>query len=399
MRTLLAPVSLALALALAGPALAGRLDDRGFNQLKRQLRAQAAQQDLDGLARTIAEVGADDSARAVDLLLKTALALPQGKVFAATSAALAQMTSNEATFALIEVVEKKSGHPGAKILCIDALAGRGDPASGAALGAALSAKQPEVLRAAVTAIRKRKAHEAVPALIDLWERLQRQPEGLLSNEVNDTLWVLTGKSFETAADWRKFWDTARDRPMTGGGGEGTGERPKKPRPTFFGSEIPSNRLVFVIDISGSMDGDRIAKCKEQLKQCIDALERGSAFTIVAYSSSVRVWKDRLQGVTPAVKDEAKGFVDGLQVSGATHTLAGLKSGFEIEGADALILLSDGAPTDSTPEQILDEVRGINGFKRWRVDTFGFGTAGYGNQFAEFLKDLAEQHGGKFTPLG
>lgn len=399
MRTLLAPVSLALALAFAAPALAERLDDRGFNQLKKQLRVQAAQNDLDGLARTIAEIGADDSERAVELLLKTALALPQGKVFSATSAALAQMTSNEATSALIEVVEKKSGHPGAKILCIDALTGRDDPASAAALGEALSARQPEVLRAAVTAIRKRKAREAVPALIDLWERLQKQPEGLLSNEVNDTLWVLTGKAFETASDWRKYWETARDRPMTGAEREGTGERPKKPKPTFFGSEIPSNRLVFVIDISGSMQGERIAKCKEQLKQCIDALERGSAFTIVAYSSSVKVWNEQLQAVNPRVKEDAKGFVDALQVAGATFTLAGLKSGFEVEGADALILLSDGAPTDSTPDQILEEIRGINGFKRWRVDTFGFGTAGHGNQFAEFLKNLAEQHGGRFTPLG
>ncbi len=394
MRTL---TTIALTLLIASPALAGQLDDRGFKKLKKQLAVQAAQGDHEGLAATIADIARDDSKRAVDLILKTALAIPQGKVFAATSQALAGMRSDGALDAIVAQVEKRSGHPGAKVLCIDALGAMEDARSGAALGAALGAKRPEVLRAAVTAIRKRKAREAVPGLIDLLEKLKAQPNALLEHDVTDALFELTGKSFESIEDWRKFWQVARERPMTGSHRDGTGERPKKPRPTFFGSEIASDRLVFVIDVSGSMDGERIQKCKDQLKRCVEALEAGSRFTIVAYSSSVKTWERALQPATPQVKEKAYKFVDGLQASGTTATLAAMKAGFEVEGADAIVLLSDGAPTDAEPPAILDEVRGLNGFKRWRVDTFGFG--GVGQSFNEFMKDLAEQHGGKFTPIG
>lgn len=403
MKTFLTSALIVVACCLALPAQAGQLSDRGFKELKKKLKVAAAQQDQDGVAQVLHDLGLDDSERAVDLILKTALAVPTGKVLTAAGEALADMRGGEAVEALVAWVEKRGGHPGAKILCIDALGGHSDAATGAALGTALGDKRPEVIRAALAAVRKRKAREAVPGLIDLFERLSKTQDAFLENEVNDALFEITGKAFEDAADWRKFWEVAQaeDRPMTGHE-SGTGERVKKPRPTFFGSEIASDRVVFVIDVSGSMDGTRIKQCKTQLSGCIDALTNKSAFTIVAFSDQIRVWNKRLQQASPANKNKARAFIEGFQASGATYTLSALKSGFEVEGADTLVLLSDGAPTENgtngqpiTVPDILDEVRGVNKFKKWRVDTFGFGAAG---DFEKFLKDLAQEHGGKFTPI-
>ena len=45
---------------------------------------------------------------------------------------------------------------------------------------------------------------------------------------------------------------------------------------------------------------------------------------------------------------------------------------------------------------------INRFKRWRIDTFGFSIGGGGmaggGSLDDFMRDLAEQNGGAFTPI-
>ncbi|RMG17327.1 MAG: VWA domain-containing protein [Planctomycetota bacterium] len=400
-------LGLALVAALAAPSLGGELTKKGFRKLKQRTKAALAQGDADALAEALAGLGQDDSRAAVDLVLKSALALPKGKVLRAATEALASMDSPEAQEALCARLQKKGGHPHLKILCIDALAGREDKASGEALGAALADKRPEVLRAALRAIRARKPVEAVDGLIDLFERLQRRPDQLLQRQVDYALAEITGKYFETAEDWRKFWELrkASFRPRTGGSlpaGLTTSERNK--RPTFFGSEIASDRLVFVIDTSGSMKGDRLAKCKQQLAECIDALSPRSRFTIIGFSSSLRVWNKRLVQASPANKQKAKAFAQALQAAGNTFTLTALKNAFEVQGADAIVLLSDGMPTETnnkgetlTTDFILDEVDAQNRFKKWRIDTFGFEVTP-GGSLSAFMRALAKQHGGTFTPI-
>ena len=81
-------------------------------------------------------------------------------------------------------------------------------------------------------------------------------------------------------------------------------------------------------------------------ECVEGLGKRSRFTIVAYSDSMRVWNKKLQPATPAAKKKALEFVSGMQASGLTHTLSALKLGLEVKGADAIVLLSDGMPTES-----------------------------------------------------
>jgi Arc/MetJ family transcription regulator len=398
---------LAILVALAGVSHAGELSKQGLKKLKRQAKVALSRGDDALLAEAVRGLGEDDSKQAVDLIIKSAVTLPKGKVLRAAAEALGSMTSDKAVEAMASKLRKKGGHPHAKILCIDGLADHEDATSGEALGAALLDKRPEVLRAALRAIRKRKEVKAVDGLIDLLERLKKRPDQLIEQEVNYALAEITGKYFKEIEDWRKYWKVkkASFRPQSGGtlpAGLTTSERKKKP--TFFGSEIASERLVFVIDTSGSMEGDRLAKCKEQLKQCIQGLSARSQFTIVSFSHTIKVWNKRLMAATPANKAKAKEFAGGLKASGNTFTLSAMKDAFDIKGADAIVLLSDGMPTETnnkgetlSTEFILEEIAGENGFKKWRVDTFGFeGVAG--GSLSAFMRELAKQHGGKFTPI-
>lgn len=404
------PFAVVLTLALAATASAGDLSPSGFKKLKRTIKVAIANRDEDALAQAITDLANDDSKAAVDLILKAALAVPGGKVFVATADALEAMQSDGALKVINGRVSKKGGHPGVKILCIDGLAGHDDDATGAALGAALVDKRPEVLRAALAAIRKRKqsAGKAVPGLIDLLERLGKHPDKLIHNQVNTALAEITGKYFEKIEDWRKYWEVkkASFRPQTGGtlpAGMTTGERAGKV-PTFFGTEVRSERLVFVIDTSGSMEGDRLAKCKAQLEGCIKALTARSRFTIVSYSHTIKVWSPKLLAATPKNKGRAYEFVSGLKASGNTYTLSAMLSGFDVKDADAIILLSDGMPTEKDnkgemigQDTILEKIDGENRFKKWRVDTFGFeGVAG--GSLSKFMRELAEANNGTFTVI-
>lgn len=394
----------------ASPAWAGELSKAAFNKLKKRIKVAALQGDEDTLGTLIAELAKDDSKRAVNLLLSTAMGLPKGKVFDATARALDAMTSDEVLEVLCARVGKKGGHPGVKILSIDTLASRSDKASGAALGKALSDKRPNVLRATMRAIRKRKAPEAVEGLFVLHERLKkmekRRPDEYLQSEVEKALIEITGKYFEHIEDWRKYWkyNKGKKRPSTGNvkASLKSAERKKKKKPRFFGSEIFSSRVLFIIDVSGSMAGQRLQMMKDQLKKAIGGLSKKSRFTILAYSNALKTWNKNMQFASPANVEKAKSFVDGLKASGNTRTLYALQEGFKIKGPDTIILLSDGAPTGVDnkgqiipTDKILTDVKGTNTIKKLKIDTFGFPGD---TTLEKFMKDLAKQNGGKYTPV-
>lgn len=398
-----------LVLAFALSAQAAPLSKREFNKLKKQVRIAQAKNDPALMAQAFDALAEDDSERAVELILAVAMRAKDGRgqIYAAAEKALGKMTSDEATAALCEFATKKRAPSLLKIFAIEALAKRDDPASAKALGAVLDDPRPEILRAALKAIQVRRAGECVDGLLDLLERLQKRPDALILGDTRKALIEITGKWFDTIEDWRKWWSYSKhegQRPVTGTSKEllSSSERGAKP-PKFFGTEIKSERIVFVIDVSGSMEGDRLAKSKKQLMECINGLRPGSSFTVASYSNQVRIWQGELQQANPRNKEKAISFVETLRASGNTHTLDALTKAFETANADTIVLLSDGAPTQNKPNgerwteaEILDEVAGTNKGKQWQIHTFGFGAAG--GALVDFMKSLAENNDGTFTRI-
>jgi Mg-chelatase subunit ChlD len=394
--------------ALATSALATPMSDAEWRAARKRALGAASQGDGKALVPALEEVAKDDSARAVELVVQVGAVAPDGPSWAAAVKALQGMTGAEASAELCARLRAKKLDPRARILLCDATAGREDAESGAALGGALEAKEPEVLRAALAAVRKRRPREAVEPLFGLFGRLTtgKEADGLLATSVREALWELTAQCYETEEDWRKWWATAQGefRPRTGDAGPppGTSQR-EKPRPTFFGTELRSDRLVFVIDISGSMEAEgRIGRAKAQLEQAIGALSDKARFTVLAFSSGCRVWEKQLVPASPQNRQKALEFVRGLTPTGNTLTLGAMKAGFEVEGADAIVLLSDGFPTETNNatgqpmqnDEVLSEIAALNRFKRWRIDTFGFASA----NMADFMKRLAEESGGTYTEI-
>jgi hypothetical protein len=396
-------------LMFVGPAQAG-LSKREFNKARKQLKLAQMNKNGEELVKAIARLGEDDSKRAAKLILKVTATnvVAKAAVFDAAGEALSSMSSKGAVEALVSVVSKRGGHDLVKILAIESLTARKDASSGKALGAALSDPRPGVLRATLRAVRTRKPGEATPALIDLLEKLAKRPNALIQSQIEHALVEITGKWFDKVEDWRQFWkhnSHKGTRPVTGSvkAALKTSERGKTPPPKFFGTEIRSERVVFAIDVSGSMKGERLAKCKKQLTQCISSLSVRSSFTVVVYSNQIRPWKKDLQRATPKNKASAASFVETLRASGNTCTRKALLRSLETTGADTIVLLSDGMPTGTKPDgavygedEVINDVTAENKRHQWEIHTFGFGDKG--GTLADFMETLAKKNHGKFTRI-
>lgn len=79
----------------------------------------------------------------------------------------------------------------------------------------------------------------------------------------------------------------------------------------------------------------------------------------------------------------------IKAGGATFTKAALQEAFKIADIDAIFSLSDGQPTDATPDDILKEVSTLNTTKKVVIHSIGLGQ----DKDAVFLQNLATQNGG------
>lgn len=170
-------------------------------------------------------------------------------------------------------------------------------------------------------------------------------------------------------------------------------------PVLYGEEVDSasDSIVYVIDISGSMDWDgRIDRAKQELTKSINGLSRNFRFDIVAYSCSTKVWAKTLQEANDANKASAATFVASLQPTDATGTGPAVALGLSLDRTNlTVVLLTDGAPNCGTPRQMPDEhqlmIRRCN---TQDASITVFGIAAYGN-YRAFCQDVASDNHGSY----
>ncbi|KAM4651599.1 inter-alpha-trypsin inhibitor heavy chain H3-like [Discoglossus pictus] len=142
---------------------------------------------------------------------------------------------------------------------------------------------------------------------------------------------------------------------------------------FFAPEnlpqIPK-RVVFVIDVSGSMYGRKILQTREALMRIADDLHPEDYFDLVIFSSGITQWKGSVVKASPATVNMAKSYISNLEASGGTNIndalLAAVRSLLQSRpneeatgtGAPMIILLTDGEPTVgvTNPAQIQANVK-------------------------------------------
>lgn len=112
------------------------------------------------------------------------------------------------------------------------------------------------------------------------------------------------------------------------------------------NEVPSQNLVFLIDVSGSMYGDdRLGLLKKSFKKLVEKLEEDDKVSIVTYASGVNTVLDSVSGDK---KDEIISAIENLEANGSTAGSAGIQTAYALAeknfSADAnnrIILATDG----------------------------------------------------------
>jgi Ca-activated chloride channel family protein len=106
-------------------------------------------------------------------------------------------------------------------------------------------------------------------------------------------------------------------------------------------------VVFVLDTSGSMGGPKMEQARNSLRYCLDRLDPGDRFGIVAFSDRVTAFSDRLTPADRRARRDAAEFVDGLDSGGGTDIASALAAAFRMardsRGA-MVVFLTDGLPT-------------------------------------------------------
>jgi hypothetical protein len=240
--------------------------------------------------------------------------------------------------------------------------------------------------------------EAITELIDLLPKFK----GLVQYDVVNHLSSATGENFgDDAAKWKSWWAENRGKlkvvdkksaqsPINYGS---FGE--------YYGIPICAKRVVFVLDTSLSMRGERIQAAKTELVRAINALPPEVFFDVVAFDNSVRVWRPELVPANDQLKRMAVNVVMEQPLNVKTASFDALEGAFELN-PEAIFFLSDGAPFGGkidAPAEILSTIGGWNKVRRISIHSIGVGVRDPSARvYADFLKGLAEQNWGVYKPV-
>jgi Ca-activated chloride channel family protein len=148
-------------------------------------------------------------------------------------------------------------------------------------------------------------------------------------------------------------------------------------------------VVFVMDTSGSMRGEKIEQARAALDYCIQHLDRTDRFNIVTFGTDVKTFNDDLVDATAENLKGARAFVEDVVAHGQTNIAGALQKALAGKAAVGreriMIFVTDGAPTvgERSPEKIIEQVKHVNAGTRIFV-------MGVGNDVnAHLLDRLAE----------
>jgi Ca-activated chloride channel family protein len=155
-------------------------------------------------------------------------------------------------------------------------------------------------------------------------------------------------------------------------------------------------IIFILDISGSMAGEKIEQVKEAVSYCLKQLGPADRFNVVPFNEQPTLFRDKTAAATAANVRAGLDFVDGLTAGGGTNVDGALAKAFasapaEPVGTTMVVFLTDGKPTvgERNVGDIVANVAAANEGMDARLFCFGVGY----NVKAELLDDLARKNGG------
>ncbi len=200
---------------------------------------------------------------------------------------------------------------------------------------------------------------------------------------------------------------------------------------FFGIETSTRNTLYLIDISGSMEGidegsikdqvmreagnkagsavsnaiggkigsilgkqvtkqaTKLGAVKRKLIPAIKGLPDSKKFAVFAYNNDVTKQSVELRIASNMSRTSANIFVENLKAGGGTNTSLGLAEALSLPGVQEIVLMSDGLPNGG-PAAVLEEIRQIN-TNNVIIHTIAFGEDADHN----FMRTLAQEHNGTF----
>jgi len=258
--------------------------------------------------------------------------------------------------------------------------------------------------------------------------------GHVREEIHDALKTITRDDLGPAYDeWQKWWD--RQKQNAPGG---LPERPKKPKvsdadaryaapaPKYYGIQIYSNRIGFVLDTSMSMDQSfepdpaamkalsreytgtsKLAICKEEIAATLKTLDPRAHFSIIVFNTRIDSWNRDPQPASASNIEAASSWLQNLPPAGETNYYGGLRAALNLDETseipqnfkptpDTLTFLTDGMPTEgeiTDADTLLEWYTSLNRYARIRTHVIAFGTKGVD---LDVLRKMAERNGGRFV---
>ncbi|MFN0007139.1 MAG: HEAT repeat domain-containing protein [Planctomycetota bacterium] len=308
------------------------------------------------------------------------------------------------------ILMSKDKDPEFRNLALEALGGTSDPKFLEPLVAALEDPDWSTRLAALEALEGMKSVNAITAII---ARMPKE-EGRMLQEFASTLWRLTGQPYQDNAEgWANWWKENGDKfviltdaqlqRIKTGEDEWRLKQGTRIETKFFGIRIVSHKVIFIIDISGSMaessqgeykgrtDVPRIDIAKEELAKCISGLDPAAFFNVIIFSGdSARMVEGSLLAATEKNRNEAVEYVEKLGAFGGTNLYGALREAFADPDVDTIYVMSDGEPSVGDvvdPLMIREEVAAWNEHRGIVLNTIAIG-----GQF-QILEWLAEDSGG------
>jgi Ca-activated chloride channel family protein len=135
-------------------------------------------------------------------------------------------------------------------------------------------------------------------------------------------------------------------------------------------------LTFVIDVSGSMTGEKIEQARAAGKQVLRSLSSIDRFRLIDFSSDVRTFRDNFSVATRENIRAAERYLDELEAQGSTNISGALDEALSTSVQSGrlpiVLFLTDGQPTvgERDPSAIASRVAKQRGIRR--LFTFGVG---------------------------
>ena len=167
-----------------------------------------------------------------------------------------------------------------------------------------------------------------------------------------------------------------------------------PKHEVSSDEVIEKDIIFIVDKSGSMKGEKIKQAKGALKYCVNSLNDGDRFGIISFSTDVEQLDESLLRANSKNVEKALNFIDDLEARGGTNIdealQTALKNKPDPKRPRIVAFLTDGLPTvgERNVDSILKNVDKVRN-KSVRMFTFGVGY----DVNTHFLDKLAEKNRG------